>query len=300
MLCKLTFTFIKRFKAQAVRFTACAFFLSLSPACSGVFYYPDRYLYYPPEKLQYEYQKVHFQSSKDSTALSAWFFPARRKPVKGTVIQFHGNAENISSHYLSLVWLVDHGFNLFTFDYRGYGLSAGEPTQEGTYGDGLAALEQGLQHYLENGKGLLIVVGQSLGGAVLMRALEDFKNREKVGLIVLDSTFMSYKTVARRVMANHWFTWIVSPLAPLFVSNEYSSERAVRNNRLPLLVIHDRKDPSVPFNCGKDIVEASSQNSGVEFWELEQGRHISVFSEDNLKYRRQFLEYLNRFTPSKK
>lgn len=203
----------------------------------------------------------------------------------------------MSSHYLSLAWLIPKGYNLFTFDYRGYGQSEGSPSQKGLYHDALAALEQAWRYHVDSKALRFVVYGQSLGGAVAMRALPDWPGHDHVDLLVLDSTFLSYKEVASRLLASRWLTWIFQPLPYLLVSDEYSAAAALSENRRPLLIIHDRDDPIVPFACGVEILERASQPK--EFWELRNGIHIGVFSEEHpssptTDYRARFIQVLER------
>ena len=60
---------------------------------------------------------------------------------RGTILICHGNVENISTHVKLDLWLIDAGYNLFIFDYRGYGRSEGTPTVQGINRDAEAALE---------------------------------------------------------------------------------------------------------------------------------------------------------------
>lgn len=265
--------------------------LTLFSGCSRLFYQPDRVMYYPPAKMGYEARELSF-ASRDGTKLVGWYFKAKPNlPVRGTLVQFHGNAENISSHYLSLVWLTNEGYNVFAFDYRGYGGSEGEPSQKDVYLDGMAALDEAWR--LRSGP-RFIVYGQSLGGAVAMRAFKDFSHQAETSLVVLDSTFMSYKTIARRFAARFWLTWPISWLAPLLVSNEYGSEQAIHENKARLLVIHDERDPVVPHECGEEIFEVAkaSPAKAVDFWTLSDGRHVEVFAPYNIQWRRKFIELL--------
>lgn len=262
-------------------------------SCSGVFYQPDRNLHYPPEQFQLNPQNIQFLSG-DGTHLTGWFFVTKQNPPKGTLIQFHGNAENISSHYLSLIWMIQSGYNLFVFDYRGYGRSEGNPTQEGTYLDALAALNEGWRlHQLshKSPQKQFIVYGQSLGGAIAMRALTDFDKKDKVDLVVMDSTFLSYRAIARKKLTEHWYTWPLSPLATLLVSDDYSAEKALTDNKIPLLVIHDKMDPVVPFSCGQEIFDNAT--SEKHFWILNNGKHISFFSPEYVENRSKFLDFLS-------
>lgn len=244
-------------------------------ACSSLVYQPDHVMYDPPEKFGLQPEEVSFKS-RNGVNLGGWFFHSTKpgKPL-GTIVQFHGNAENRTSHYVTLAWLLHEGYNLFTFDYAGYGDSEGEPSQKQTYLDGLAALDQGLKMHLQAGGGEFFVVGQSLGGAIAARVLNDWPSKDQVRLLVLDSTFDSYSVVARRILERRWFTWPLSPLGWLFVSNEYGSADALAQNKAPLLVMHDQRDPVVPFSCGQEVFAAAG--GPKEFWSFDQGRHVGEF-----------------------
>lgn len=271
-------------------------FSLLFSSCSSLFYYPSRQFYYSPKRLGYEAHEIPFKS-QDGTQLYGWYFPVREgAEVKGTIVQFHGNAENMSSHYLSLAWAVEQGYELFTFDYRGYGKSEGDPSQEGTYHDALAALDQAWTLHQKSGSKKFIpkkfiIVGQSLGGAIAMRASEDFSHINETDLIVLDSTFVSYKSVARKKLASFWLTWPFSWLGNLLVSDRYSAEDALKKNHVKLLVIHDEKDPAVPFSCSEDFYPLAQ--SPKLFWKLHEGGHVAAFIDSHSPYRKQFIEIID-------
>lgn len=110
-----------------------------SGCASRMLYYPTPNEYGNPSVAGLRYEKVTF-ASKDGTPLSGWFIPAIGK-AKGTVIHFHGNAQNMTAHFSFVAWLPREGFNVFVFDYRGYGTSPGTPSRQGVYEDSCAALQ---------------------------------------------------------------------------------------------------------------------------------------------------------------
>ncbi len=161
-------------------------------ACTNVFLQPDRVLYSRPESVGATYETIHFRAD-DGIELTAFWFPAARSPVKGTVIQFHGNGENITSHYLYVYWLALEGWNVMTFDYRGYGASGGSKSVSGAVRDSAAALSYARTRTPATP---LAVIGQSMGGALALAGLVR-DGGQNVRVIVLDSTFSSYRRVAR-------------------------------------------------------------------------------------------------------
>ncbi len=264
--------------------------LTLS-GCSYLFYHPDSNFYFEPKAQGFaEPEEIRF-NSKDGTPLWGWFFAAK-KPSKGLVIQFHGNAENLTSHYLFLAWMTQEGYDLFIFDYRGYGESDGRPSQEGTYLDGKAALDWAWKRW--KGKkqpGKFVVFGQSLGGAIATRALCDFPHSKDVSLMVEDSTFASYPRVAKGLLTQKWFLWPFSWLPWLVVSNEYGTADCLQKNKVPLLVIHDEKDRKVRFENGEEVFSLAT--SQKQFWKLDDGVHCGAFNVQHEARRREFVKFLD-------
>lgn len=260
--------------------------------CTSLFYHPDRIQYVRPESFKFQYREITFHPS-DGTELIGWFFPATTSKVKGTIVQFHGNAQNMSSHFLALSWVMDRGYNLFVFDYRGYGISDGKPTPEGVYLDSLAALTEGRKLWSENGKGFFVVYGQSLGGAVAMRALSDFKDTSAIDLVVQDSTFMSYQDLSFHKLSRS-ILLPLSPLAYLLVSDQYSSEESVKKLQRPTLVIVGQKDNVVDQRFGKKIFKTlPTKNKWL--WKIPQGKHIATF-QDNPALKDQFMTLIEELS----
>ncbi len=266
-------------------------------ACSSFLYYPKTEIIYPPEQFGIRYENIKFQAH-DGANLHAWFFPSEVKPTLGTVVQFHGNAENISSHYLSVVWLIQHGYQVFSFDYRCYGQSScpeGRPNTERTHYDALAALTKAHQLHRESGASKWILYGQSLGGTIALRAIPDWVAEHPEAaphLVIADSTFSSYKELYRQKLASTWLTWLFQPLAYVVISNEYAPRRYLSQFTWPLLVIHDKKDPVVDYKNGKTIYDESASRS-KELWDFESYRgHVSYFNLNKDKNRKRLLDYL--------
>lgn len=106
---------------------------------------------------------------------------------------FHGNAGNIG-HRVPIAKVLEEnlGCNVLMLEYRGYGLSTGDPNEEGINIDAQTALDY-IRQQKETQSGKIIVFGQSLGGAVAIQLVA--KNQEAgdiVGL-VLENTFTSIR-----------------------------------------------------------------------------------------------------------
>lgn len=248
------------------------------------------HLLYPAERQPFVVQKsirpvpldlsIPVYKNLTEPFLHAWYFPAQSKIRKGLVVHFHGNGQNLSTHFLFMSWIVDYGYDYLIFDYRGYGASSGDSTtQEKTVEDGLAVFK-----YLhENFKDLpLIAFGQSLGSNVLIRTLQELNKvglREQLpALVVLDSSFLSYQRAASRVLGQNWFLYPLKPLAYVLLSDEWSAEkRMARTPAIPALFFHGSKDKTIDYELGKETF--SLWPGPKTFVTQVDGGHTSAFSE---------------------
>lgn len=262
------------------------FFLT---SCSGFFYWPEKRQFLPYDKVTPKF-KEYTITTLDGVNLHAVHFISDMPRPKTLILQFHGNAENLSTHMMSLAWLVKEGHDLLVFDYRGYGKSEGEPNQTGTYLDAKAALRLAREIRHQRDAERFIVYGQSLGGIIAANAVAD--DKELIHLLVLESTFGSYKEVAFKAMANNWITFIFSPLAYLLVSNEYGSyDKMPFLKELPLLVMHGTDDEVVPYRLGEKLY--AMKEGPKWFWKIEGGKHIGAFFTKDLSYRKRFLKFID-------
>jgi pimeloyl-ACP methyl ester carboxylesterase len=52
---------------------------------------------------------------------------------------------------MNTIWMMNHDYDVLIFDYRGYGLSEGEPEPRGVYEDSLAFLNYSFAEYKKLG-----------------------------------------------------------------------------------------------------------------------------------------------------
>jgi len=259
--------------------------------CLGrFFYYPDRTVYHTPAKVGLQYEEVTFPSS-DGTSLSGWFIPALGTP-RGTVVHFHGNAQNMTAHFSFVYWLPRAGFNLFVFDYRGYGKSAGAPDREGLFQDSQAALRY-VAGRNDVDRERIVVLGQSLGGANAIAALGG-GGAPRVKAVAIESAFASYRSIVREKMAPipvlSWLRW---PLSYLLIGDSYSALDVVADLApVPLLLIYEVDDNIVPISEGLKLYQKAREPK--EFWKVPGGEHAAAFAEPDSPYRKALVEFYER------
>lgn len=274
-------------------FASCLLALATTGCANRLFFQPNRVVYQTPSDKQLPYEAVRF-ASLDGTSLSGWFIPARgnaRGNARGTVVHLHGNAQNMTAHYGYVDWLPAAGYNLFVFDYRGYGISEGRPSRHGLYEDSVAALRTVAARPDVNGQRIL-VIGQSLGGANAIAALA---RHEIPGIraIVIESTFASYRAIVRdKIAMIPLLSLLRWPLSFVVVSNGYSPDAGIaRLPPVPVLFIHGTDDTIIPYTHGERLFARAREPKTL--WSVEGGNHTEAFSRFRNTYAPRLLEFFD-------
>jgi fermentation-respiration switch protein FrsA (DUF1100 family) len=179
---------------------------------------------------------------EDGTALhGVWL---EHPDPRAVVLFFHGNGEMLSDR---IGWLNDarrrYQISLLAVDYRGYGLSAGRPSERALVGDALWVTRWAAE-WLGTETDQLLLWGCSLGGGVAAGVAEQMEIR---GLI-LERTFHSLVEVA----AGH-YPWM--PVR-LLMRNRYDSAGRLADYHGPLLQLHGEADRIVPLASARRLHEA--------------------------------------------
>jgi len=249
-----------------------------------VYFFQGRLLYLPniggrgldatPAAIGLDFDEVRF-TTRDGVSLHGWFIPS--PDAEGVVLFCHGNAGNISHRLDSIRIFRDLGLSVFIFDYRGYGLSDGRPSEEGTYRDAEAAW-----NYLVEKRGVpsdgIILFGRSLGAAIAA----NLARTTRPSAVVLESAFASVPDIASR---HYWF------LPVRWLSRfEYATAAYVRDAHAPTLVIHSRDDEINPIEQGREVFRQA--NEPKAFLEI-RGDHNSGFLLSGARYTQGLRQFLH-------
>jgi fermentation-respiration switch protein FrsA (DUF1100 family) len=234
-----------------------------------------------PAQFNLAYEDVFFDTA-DAVRLHGWWLPTQTEETLGTVIFLHGNAENISTHISSVIWLPAVGFNVFLFDYRGYGLSQGKPDFEGLHRDVEAALA--LMTQRADISSNLIVFGQSLGASLAITSLATSAYKDKIRALVIDSAFSGYRDIVQEKLASFWLTWPFQWPLSLGVSNTYHPLKDIsRLSPIPVLIIHGTADQIIPVYHAQRLYAAAKQPKQI--WLIPNGQHIQSMNHKDLRQR---------------
>lgn len=260
----------------------------LLAGCTRVFFQPMKPLVRTPAALDLEWEDVSLHAA-DGVALSAWFLPVKTGTARGTILFLHGNAENISTHLGSVWWMPARGYQVLLLDYRGYGKSAGKPSIAGAQLDIDAALSTLLSRADVDPK-RIVLLGQSLGGALALHYAATGPQRDRLRAVVTDSAFTSYRGIAREKLATGWLTGLLQwPLA-LTIDDDYSPIRSIqRIAPVPLLLIHGTRDTIVPAEHARLLFDAAGEPRTL--WLVPEADHIGSLHRPEIRDR--LVDYMN-------
>jgi pimeloyl-ACP methyl ester carboxylesterase len=174
------------------------------------------------------------------------------------VLFLHGNAGNISHRLDSVQMFHRLGYSTLIFDYRGYGNSAGAPSEEGTYRDAEAAWGYltGQQHIPAC---RIVLFGESLGGAVAAWLAA----RQKPGALVIASGFTSVPDLGQHIYPYLPVRWLARI--------HYDTRVYLRAVAVPVLVAHSPDDDMIPYEHGRVLFTTAKPPK--QFLELAGGHN---------------------------
>ncbi len=221
--------------------------LTLLAAVAGFYawliWFERRNVFQPTSALDASGEEIGFPkedvwlTTADGVRLHAWYYPGKAGTNGLAFLLCHGNGGNLSHRLDQYEALLRLGVAVLAFDYRGYGLSHGSPSEAGLYRDAEAA------HDWLRARGYsgeqLVAHGESLGGGVAA----ELALRRPVGGLVLQSTFTSVPDLGSEI-----FPWL--PVRTLGRIKLATSDKLPRIH-FPVLVLHSRADSIIPFHHGE-------------------------------------------------
>ena len=215
----------------------------------------DRFIFQPP-------------SSSYTSSLSGYItIPANHEQtiagfhLKGrsgfpTILYSHGNAEDIGEIMDVIKPLNERGIGIIAYDYPGYGLSQGKPTEESTQ----QAIESVWNYAIRSGidPASIILFGRSIGSGPSVW----LASHQKAGALILLSPMKSVYSVP--------FHYSIFP------KDRFPNFQRIQSIHLPLLVIHGEQDDTIPFSHGLGLYQVSPSKV-KSFLPLPEASHNDLF-----------------------
>ena len=245
-------------------------------------FHPSRAMSSHPGTVGLRWEPIALKTA-DGVALKAWWIPGPAEESKA-MLCLHGNAGNLSHRTDKMRIFHDAGAAQLWVEWRGYGQSAGRPSEKGLIRDADAGLVWLMTRVPAGG---IVVYGESMGSGPAV----ELAARGGLGGLILDGAFSSIRDMAR----------VVVPWLPAFViATRFDNLSKLPQVPMPVLVLHSPQDEIVPFAQARRNFEALQ--SPKRFVELKGG-HDDGFLDSGRAYSdaiRDFLAAPPAAAPAKK
>jgi fermentation-respiration switch protein FrsA (DUF1100 family) len=195
----------------------------------------------------------------DGNPVRALHFPAPTGAP--TLVHFHGNGETLRTLLPFGVELHRRGLGVVLVEYRGYGSSPGEPTEQGLYLDARAALDALDRDGVPSAR--VVLSGTSLGTGVAAEMAVQGRGAR----LVLMTPYTSIPRLARRFAPFLPTGWIVD--------DRFDTLSKAPRLRLPVLILHGDADEVVPYAMGQELAAAIP---GARLITVPGGHHNDLFA----------------------
>lgn len=186
-------------------------------------------------------------------ALKGWRCRAGAHP-RGTVIYLHGVADNRGSASSIIRRYTAKGFDVIAYDSRAHGESDGSLCTYGYFEkDDLRRVVDAVEHRP------IVLIGNSLGAAVAIQAAA---GDSRIAAVVAAETFSDLRTVASErapwaltddIIAR---SFLVAEKYGRFEVDAVSPERAAKDVRVPVLLVHGTDDRQTPVAHSQRVLSA--------------------------------------------
>lgn len=188
---------------------------------------------------------------------------------KGAILYFHGNRGNISRWGNLAAYFSKFNYDVLVVDYRGYGKSYGERTEQTLHADAKLAFEYLKTKYNQDN---IIIYGRSLGTGIATRLASTVDPK----YLILETPYDDFGEMMFKRMG-------ILPSRNL-LRYHFRSIRYIGKVPCPVFIFHGTEDDIVPIEYGKNLANAADRNL-LRFIVIEGGEHnnLSTFDDYNKK-----------------
>ncbi|WP_432635752.1 alpha/beta hydrolase [Candidatus Avelusimicrobium sp.] len=208
--------------------------------------------------LKLPFQNIAFPTT-DKKMITGVYLPAKNN--FSTLLFFHGRGGNVSHFEAFAQAYAPFGYGVMLFDYRGFGLSAGKPSQKTVFEDALCAVRYALKDLKILPKDI-VLFGHSLGNAPALYAAAEL-GKLPFKALVLQSPFLSTPDMAVCLRthayspASRWYRLAALLVTPFLYFNRFDNVKSAKKlpGNLPVLVCMSQADKTIPWRQSAKLAD---------------------------------------------
>ena len=226
------------------------------------------------EKLRGQMHLCYTIRSERGETLQGFYFPCGAKFSGKIAFIVHGyHSEHAETAGMFREYYHSRGFDIFAPDNTASGMSGGE-----VFGYGVLESADCLKWLdflkAEFGGDIRVVMhGFSLGGATVLKMSD--RVPDIVKFTVSDSGFTDAREILKRRLGPLYKPmYALNKLVGGYDLDDSDVSENVRRSKQPMLIVHGREDPTVPFSMAPRIYELC--NADKDFLYTDKAKHIET------------------------
>jgi alpha-beta hydrolase superfamily lysophospholipase len=197
----------------------------------------------------------------DGAVIDVWVINAAKGPAQGTVLTLHGLCDNKISWLPLARMLAAGGYDVVLPDLRAHGQSTGKYVTFGALErqDQKAVMDELYKEKLVSGP--LYVIGADLGGTVAITyAAMDERVRGVISIAPMRDLTVAARLVTGARIDDDEFNKLIARTGEIghFNPADASALSAAARLHCPLLLMHSRLDPLVPYTDSQAIFDVAA------------------------------------------
>ena len=210
-----------------------------------LYYLQDKILFHPkalPLKYQWNFSVPFKEVNIPYTTVSNMNiiqFLTGDTLVKGVVLYFHGNRENINRYAGAAAYFTKNGWEVWMLDYPGFGKSTGNLTEELLYKWALTFYQLARARFEPNE---IVIYGRSMGSGIAsqLASIRDCR------YLILEAAYSSFPGI--------FYTYL--PIYPYnnIIRYEFPTYEYLKKVTAPVVCFHGTADEIIPYRNGKKLI----------------------------------------------
>lgn len=239
-------------------------------------FHPQSYSENRIDRLPDDLNFVRFNTTNGPSLTGVWKNGQSDSPV---LVFAHGNAGHMLQRIGWFEQSLPEGWNGLLFDFRGYGLSDGTPSESGLFEDTYSAVQFALDK-VDHSR--IALHGRSLGTPLVAHVSQKIE----VDSLILESGFPSAPAVAKTLIP---IPFMSSLMSSQFNTIKYLKTAHNKNGPIPKFFIHGMRDNVIPFRLGRQLFQDAPEPK--QRWFVEEAGHNDL----PIKSGEEYSERVKRF-----
>lgn len=242
-------------------------------------------------------------TSESKYNIPVYYYEANDVSLNSVIILVHWHESNHKAMYPLAEEFLQLGYDVILYDQRSHGENTAGTVSFGLWES--KDLQQVVQYVVDNyNYSMINVLGQSMGAATVAYYSGTAHAKENVNCVIIDSAYSSMdEEVSWEITKSKGssigsiiagYGSMFSKLINGFAFEEADIVKMMKNNQIPTMIIHSKKDMKCPFYMGEELYQ-SIRHGNKKFEIYEESEHLFAYWDESERYIESVISFIEEF-----